>query len=47
MLLDISNRSREEVQAASASMQKATEGLNRINASISPPLPSSAASASA
>ncbi|HEX6878807.1 MAG TPA: methyl-accepting chemotaxis protein [Terriglobales bacterium] len=35
VLLDISNRSREEVQAGIGTMQKATEGLSRINNSIS------------
>jgi methyl-accepting chemotaxis protein len=34
VLLDISNRSREEVQNGIASMEKATDGLNRINTSI-------------
>jgi methyl-accepting chemotaxis protein len=34
VLLDISQRSREEVQAGIATMQKTTEGLNRINTSI-------------
>jgi len=34
VLLDISQRSREEVQAGIATMQKTTEGLNRINDSI-------------
>ncbi len=34
VLLDISQRSREEVQAGIATMQKTTEGLNRINNSI-------------
>jgi len=34
VLLDISQRSREEVQAGIATMQKTTEGLNRINSSI-------------
>ena len=34
VLLDISNRSREEVQNGLTTMQKATEGLNRINDSI-------------
>jgi methyl-accepting chemotaxis protein len=34
VLLDISNRSREEVQSGIGTMQKTTEGLNRINASI-------------
>ncbi len=34
VLLDISNRSREEVQSGSGTMQKATEGLNRINRAI-------------
>ncbi|MGA2988884.1 MAG: methyl-accepting chemotaxis protein [Candidatus Korobacteraceae bacterium] len=34
VLLDISNRSREEVQSGLGTMQKATEGLNRINESI-------------
>jgi len=34
ILLDISTRSRDEVQSGIASMQKATDGLSRINASI-------------
>lgn len=34
VLLDISQRSREEVQAGIATMQKTTDGLNRINTSI-------------
>ncbi len=34
VLLDISQRSREEVQAGIATMQKTTEGLTRINTSI-------------
>ncbi len=34
VLLDISNRSREEVQSGIGTMNKATEGLNRINGSI-------------
>jgi methyl-accepting chemotaxis protein len=34
VLLDISNRSREEVQSGIATMQKATDGLSRINNSI-------------
>jgi methyl-accepting chemotaxis protein len=34
MLVDISNRSREEVQSGIATMEKATEGLTRINDSI-------------
>src|SRR6201997_5453006 len=34
VLLDISQRSREEVQAGISTMQKTTEGLNRINNSI-------------
>jgi methyl-accepting chemotaxis protein len=34
VLLDISQRSREEVQAGIATMQKTTEGLTRINDSI-------------
>ncbi len=34
VLLDISNRSREEVQAGIGTMQKATDGLSRINNSI-------------
>ncbi|MFB3813885.1 MAG: methyl-accepting chemotaxis protein [Terriglobales bacterium] len=34
VLLDISNRSRQEVQNGIASMDKATDGLNRINTSI-------------
>jgi methyl-accepting chemotaxis protein len=34
VLLDISNRSREEVQSGIGTMQKATEGLSRINTSI-------------
>jgi methyl-accepting chemotaxis protein len=35
VLLDISNRSREEVQNGIGTMQKTTDGLNRINESIS------------
>jgi methyl-accepting chemotaxis protein len=35
VLLDISNRSRDEVQNGIGTMQKTTEGLNRINSSIS------------
>jgi methyl-accepting chemotaxis protein len=35
VLLDISNRSREEVQSGFTTMQKATDGLTRINDSIS------------
>ena len=34
VLLDISNRSREEVQNGTVSVEKATEGLGRINTSI-------------
>ncbi|MGA7927496.1 MAG: methyl-accepting chemotaxis protein [Candidatus Sulfotelmatobacter sp.] len=34
VLLDISNRSREEVHSGIATMEKATDGLNRINATI-------------
>jgi methyl-accepting chemotaxis protein len=34
VLLDISNRSREEVQSGIGTMQKATDGLSRINNSI-------------
>ena len=34
VLLDISNRSREEVHSGIATMDKATDGLNRINTSI-------------
>ena len=34
VLLDISQRSREEVQAGIPTMQKTTDGLNRINTSI-------------
>jgi methyl-accepting chemotaxis protein len=34
VLLDISQRSREEVQAGISTMQKTTDGLNRINTSI-------------
>jgi methyl-accepting chemotaxis protein len=34
VLLDISNRSREEVQSGIGTMQKATDGLNRINTAI-------------
>src|SRR5271163_739854 len=34
VLLDISNRSREEVQSGLGTMEKATDGLNRINATI-------------
>jgi methyl-accepting chemotaxis protein len=34
VLLDISQRSREEVQAGIGTMQKTTDGLNRINTSI-------------
>jgi methyl-accepting chemotaxis protein len=34
VLLDISNRSRQEVQNGTTSMDKATEGLSRINTSI-------------
>ena len=34
VLLDISNRSRQEVQNGISSMDKATDGLNRINTSI-------------
>lgn len=35
VLLDISNRSREEVQSGINTMQKATDGLSRINSAIS------------
>jgi len=35
VLLDISNRSREEVHSGIATMEKATDGLNRINTTIS------------
>jgi methyl-accepting chemotaxis protein len=35
VLLDISNRSREEVHSGITTMDKATEGLNRINTTIS------------
>jgi methyl-accepting chemotaxis protein len=35
VLLDISNRSREEVHSGIATMDKATEGLNKINNTIS------------
>ena len=35
VLLDISNRSREEVQSGFTTMEKATDGLTRINHSIS------------
>jgi methyl-accepting chemotaxis protein len=35
VLLDISNRSREEVHAGIGTMEKATDGLNRINTTIS------------
>jgi len=35
VLLDISNRSREEVQSGIGTMEKTTDGLNRINESIS------------
>jgi methyl-accepting chemotaxis protein len=34
VLLDISNRSREEVQSGISTMDKATDGLNRINTTI-------------
>jgi methyl-accepting chemotaxis protein len=34
VLLDISNRSREEVHSGIATMEKATEGLNKINSTI-------------
>src|SRR5256885_6727457 len=34
VLLDISNRSREEVQSGITTMDKATEGLNKINVTI-------------
>ncbi len=34
LLLDISNRSRDEVQSGIGTMQKTTDGLNRINGSI-------------
>jgi len=34
VLLDISNRSREEVQSGIGTMDKATEGLNKINSTI-------------
>ena len=34
VLLDISNRSREEVHSGIATMDKATDGLNKINATI-------------
>jgi methyl-accepting chemotaxis protein len=34
VLLDISNRSREEVHSGIATMEKATDGLNKINATI-------------
>ena len=34
VLLDISNRSREEVHSGIATMDKATDGLNRINSTI-------------
>jgi methyl-accepting chemotaxis protein len=34
VLLDISQRSREEVQSGITTMEKATDGLNRINGSI-------------
>jgi methyl-accepting chemotaxis protein len=34
VLLDISNRSREEVHAGIGTMEKATDGLNRINTTI-------------
>ena len=34
VLLDISNRSREEVHSGIATMEKATEGLNKINGTI-------------
>ncbi len=35
VLLDISNRSREEVHSGIGTMEKATDGLNRINTTIS------------
>src|SRR5436189_5596290 len=35
VLLDISNRSREEVHSGISTMDKATEGLNKINTTIS------------
>src|SRR5215472_4078899 len=35
VLLDISNRSREEVHSGITTMEKATEGLNKINTTIS------------
>ena len=35
VLLDISNRSREEVHSGIGTMEKATEGLNKINTTIS------------
>jgi len=35
VLLDISNRSREEVHSGISTMEKATEGLNKINSTIS------------
>src|SRR5207245_9386900 len=35
VLLDISNRSREEVHSGITTMEKATEGLNKINNTIS------------
>ncbi len=35
VLLDISNRSREEVHSGIATMEKATDGLNKINTTIS------------
>jgi len=34
VLLDISNRSREEVHSGIGTMEKATDGLNRINTTI-------------
>jgi methyl-accepting chemotaxis protein len=34
VLLDISNRSREEVQSGIGTMEKATDGLNKINTTI-------------
>src|SRR5258707_3752327 len=34
VLLDISNRSREEVQSGITTMEKATEGLTKINTTI-------------
>jgi len=34
VLLDISNRSREEVQSGISTMEKATDGLNKINTTI-------------